>query len=271
MKPEKIMESDVLDIIFENRNKEYGAYELRRNYNTRIGKALGITAMVVVAFGLMQSFKVPVKKGKITDLIIEADVRIADVKPEEEKKPKEEHKTKTIDQPVQYKQFQYTAPLITENPPMPVATNDDLEHAMIGKSTSDGQDTGEELPTPPSNGNSLTGETKVVEAVPEVPITIAEVMPQYPGGRDALIKFMQKNLRQPDDFEEGQKMTVVAKFVVDAEGNIVDIDITKNGRKDLDAEVIRVIKKMPNWVPGMQNGRKVAVYFQVPVTFVAAE
>ena len=96
-------------------------------------------------------------------------------------------------------------------------------------------------------------------------------MPQLPGGMEAFIKFLKKNLREPSDLEEAQKLVVVAKFVVDAQGNIVDINIAKNGRDDLDAEVLRVIRKMPKWKPGMQNGRNVSVYFNLPVTFVAAD
>ena len=96
-------------------------------------------------------------------------------------------------------------------------------------------------------------------------------MPEFPGGQAAFIKFLQRNLNQPSDFEEGEKVTVIAKFVVNAEGNIVDIDIIKNGRSDLDQEVIRVIKKMPRWKAGMQNGRAVPVYYKVPITFVSPD
>jgi protein TonB len=96
-------------------------------------------------------------------------------------------------------------------------------------------------------------------------------MPEFPGGKEALIRFLQKNLQQPNDFEEGQKVTVIASFVVDKDGSITGINITQHGRNDLDNEVVRVIKKMPRWKPGLQNGRSVAVYYKVPVTFVSTE
>ena len=82
---------------------------------------------------------------------------------------------------------------------------------------------------------------------------------------------MQRNLKQPNDMEEAQKLVVVAEFVVDREGNISDLKIIQHARADLDAEVLRVIKKMPAWKPGMQNGRKVPVFCKLPVTFVASE
>jgi protein TonB len=96
-------------------------------------------------------------------------------------------------------------------------------------------------------------------------------MPQFPGGMEAFLKFMQRNLKQPEDFDEGQKMVVLASFVVDAGGNIVNIAIDQKARPDLDAEVLRVIKKMPVWEPGMQNGRKVPVFYKLPVTFIAGD
>lgn len=275
MKPEKILESNVLDIIFENRNKAYGAYELRSHYNRRIGKAICLTTMVVVAFALMQSFKVPQKKGRIIDLEIGSQVTLADIpKPKpDEIKPKEVVKVKSANQPEQYKEKQFTTLLIEDNPIVPVASITDLDEAIIGSSnTLEGKNPADVLTAPTSIGNDNMGEAKKIEDDhSNLPIRIAEIMPQFPGGQEAFIRFMQKNLRQPDDFDEGQRLTVIAKFIVDAEGNIVDIDIAQNGRKDLDAEVVRVIKKMPRWNPGIQNGRKVSVYFKVPVTFVAPE
>jgi protein TonB len=280
MKPEKILESDMLDIIFENRNKEYGAYELRKNYNSRAMKALGITALIAVMFGVMQGFKTPGKKGTITDLVLKGEVILADIdKPKKEKekeeqpkeKEKEPVKEKKVDQPMDFKVLPNTVPDIVKDNLVtdPIPTNVDLDNNGIGKKYKDGKTggPGEE----PSDGKDKTGETSETLVEPSGPVTIAEFMPQFPGGKDAFLKFMQKHLRQPDDLEDGQKVVVIAKFVVNTEGEIVDIDITQNGRKDLDEEVIRVIKKMPRWVPGTQNGRKVSVYYKVPVTFVAQE
>lgn len=277
MKPEKILQSDVLDIIFENRNKDYGAYELRKHYNNRIGKAMGITILIVVTFGLMQSFKVPKKIVKIEteEIFLAAD--IPTIK-KDEPKPREEVKVKAIKQPP-IESVQLTPPRIvpTVEPIKSMATINDLEDKKIDTKDGVGQKIPVGIVTPPSSPGGGTGDGldkpdgNGTEEVSAAPLKIAEFMPQFPGGHDAFIKFMQRNLRQPDDFEDGQKMTITARFVVNVEGEIVDIDITQNGRKDLDAEVIRVIKKMPRWTPGMQNGRKVSVYYKVPVTFVAPE
>jgi protein TonB len=276
MKPEKILESDVLDIIFENRNKEYGAYELRKNYNKRAVKALGITALVVVAFGFMQSFKVPKKTGRFLAEgpivnIAELPTQKVEEKVKEEPKEKEAAKEKTVNQPKAYAVEPFTPPLIVqENDIEPPPTNESLDNKAIGDKRKPGElgNPGDNI-TAPSGGNDKVGGTSIVPAAPAGPIYTAEVMPEFPGGKDAFLKFMQRNLQQPDDLEEGQKLVVIAKFVVNEQGEIVDIDISQNGRKDLDAEVMRVIKKMPRWKPGVQNGRNVSVYYKVPVTFVA--
>ena len=84
-------------------------------------------------------------------------------------------------------------------------------------------------------------------------------------------KFMIRNLKQPDDLQEGEKIIVMASFVVNKNGEIEKIKITNTGRTDLNKEVQRVINKMPLWKPGIQNGNAVAVYFNLPVTFMSGE
>ena len=96
-------------------------------------------------------------------------------------------------------------------------------------------------------------------------------MPEYPGGIEALKKFMLKNLRQPDDLQPGEKILVMASFVVNKNGQIEQVKIINGGRTDLNKEVQRVINKMPFWKPGLQNGNTVAVYFNLPVTFISTE
>lgn len=123
----------------------------------------------------------------------------------------------------------------------------------------------------PTNGNAKETIEPVVVTESNTPLVIAEFMPEFPGGKGALVKFLQNNLRQPTDFEDGEKVTVIASFVVNKEGEITGVKITQKGRSDLDGEVTRVINKMPRWKPGSQNGRSVAVYYRIPVTFVAAE
>jgi protein TonB len=82
---------------------------------------------------------------------------------------------------------------------------------------------------------------------------------------------MQRNLVQPDDLEAGEKVVVMVRFVVEKDGTIAAATLLNSGRKDLDENVLRTVQKMPKWVPGMQHGNRVAVYFKLPVTFLAQE
>ena len=96
-------------------------------------------------------------------------------------------------------------------------------------------------------------------------------MPAFPGGVNALVKFILKNIHQPDDLQAGESIKVIASFVVSKTGGIENIKIISSGRPDLDKEVTRIINKMPLWKPGLQNGKPVSVYFNLPVTFKSAD
>jgi periplasmic protein TonB len=95
----------------------------------------------------------------------------------------------------------------------------------------------------------------------------SEIMPEYPGGPEALKRFLLKNLRFDfEDQEPGTRIEIRCRFVVDKEGKVTGIEIVKSaGRSEYDKEVTRVVTKMPAWKPGIQNGRTVSVYFTLPV------
>ena len=267
MKPELILQSDVLDILFENKNKIYGAYELRRHYNSRLTKSLMGTLGIVLVFAGLQSYKVPHRKGTVgftvSDTITLADAPIIPEPPKPQEKQIPKPKASEV----------YNVPEIVTDDKVKdtIATMDDLVNKQISNHRVQGEDVG--VDEVPDKGPGLVPATEPTAAKEEV-ISIlnkAEFMPEFPGGLEALKKFMQRNLREPDYMEEDKKLVVIAQFVVDLEGNIRDMNIIQHARPDLDNEVLRVIRMMPRWKPGMQNGRKVEVFFKLPVTFIAAE
>ena len=275
MKPENILQSDVIDIIFENKNKEYGAYELRKQYGRRMNKSIGITALIVLVFALSQSFKVPKRTGSVVLESIDSLKFTQVILPKDEPKVKQQEPEKLV-QKKNAATASYIKPIVVpdELANKPISTIDKIETSIISGQETEGEAVTTEVgitKDKPTEGKGNVATEPVEEEVSNAPLNIAEFMPEFPGGQAAFIKFLQRNLNQPSDFEEGEKVTVIAKFVVNAEGNIVDIDIIKNGRSDLDQEVIRVIKKMPRWKAGMQNGRAVPVYYKVPITFVSAD
>ena len=276
MKAEQIMQSDLLDIIFENKNKDYGAYALRKNYNRRLYKAMGITAAGVSAFILLVSFTDKKEQEKV-NFIVRNEVILENIpqKKTEKVKPKDEKKlAKSIKK--QVKQVAQSNPEITDkkvDDKDKVKKDEDLIGKIIGPiDIPDGTDDGTFIkPIDTRNFDTVASKGIIVKPVDkDIIFNAVEEMPQFPGGSEALKKFMLKHLRQPDDLEEGDKIVVRAHFVVNAEGEIVNVKISQNGRNDLDKEVLRVVNKMPKWKPGIQNGNKVSVYYSLPVTFISS-
>ncbi|HLK29414.1 MAG TPA: TonB family protein [Puia sp.] len=265
MKPEMILQADVLDIIFDNRNKEYGAYELRSHYNRRLKKAMLIIFSSLSIFVFIFYWLNNISHGKIVRAISSLNDTVSLVQVDLVQPP--------IPQPqIQHHQvatFQNTRCLIVPdraatNPP---PTVDQLDVNKIGIETKPG-DLSVDIVQPSSEGN---GKTNVTEAPPaaekDVVIEHPDFMPQFPGGQDALIRFLLKNLRMPASAEAGTKIATLVRFIVDKDGKVTGVEFEKSGGNDFDNEVMRVMKKMPLWKPGMQSGKNVAVYFKLPVIF----
>ena len=272
MLPEKILNSSFLDLLFENKNKAYGAYELRKNYNKRMLQSIAFTMLVVLVFGLFQSFKIP---KKTASLIFEnlGDIALVDYTiPKDVPKPLQ----KAAEKKIQNKNLATAATAPPEIVPDKKANNNMSTIDKILNSLAAGKESkGDTITTDigftkdkPLKGNE--NGTRISDTIDETNgiLEKSEIMPEFPGGLSAFIKYLQRNLQQPSDFEQGQKIVVVAQFVIATSGEIEGIEIIQSGRDDLDHEVLRVIGKMPHWKPGMQNGRAVSVYFKVPITFV---
>ncbi|HEX6915006.1 MAG TPA: TonB family protein [Chitinophagaceae bacterium] len=268
MKPETILHSDMLDIVFENRNKAYGAYALRRNYNQRLFQALGATTLLVAGFAILQfvhpepkqlSGGIDLGDFKLRTVVIENDKPIVQPKPIE--KPEEKKIRTETNAP----------PVITKTEETTVAEQAVLDRSNIGTTRSEGEDAPEASTggagNPPANtgtGNAIPAPAPVVGETG--PLTHAAVMPAFNGN---LIQYLLRNIRQPNDLDEGERIVVRVRFVVNADGEISNAEVIQSGRTDLDQEVLRVVKKMPRWKPGVQDGVNVPVYFNLPVTFVS--
>lgn len=272
MNADKIIQSDVLDIIFENKNKDYGAYHLRKNYNKRLLQSIGVTCLFVMAIVLLQNMK-PKKQNLV--VLNPDNTRLIEVDLPKDQ-PKEPIKKPQQTRP-QVATLNATAPVIFADPEVKdtIADNIALASSTLGTTnkTGDTNTTIDVDPGSPTTGDGDGVVEKLVEPVfDDVSVRDwAQVLPEFPGGMAALQKFMLKNLRQPDDIEAGQRIVVRVKFVVNKDGDISDIEIVQSGRSDLDAEVIRVVKKMPKWKAGLQNGKAVPVFFNMPVSFVNNE
>jgi protein TonB len=267
-----IMQTDFLNsekwlaLVFEGRNKEYGAYAQREDSSNRHLKAMLI--ITIVALGLIFLPKVitsvlPAQEPvKITDSVTPIDLTPEQpvVRPVEVPPPT----IKVIDA------IKFTTPVITTDDKV---VNDDLapsqdvlinSNAAISIATVttgnlDGVD-----PADLRDRNAIVGTSTSENTIPYH----VEVMPTFPGGTAALMKWLQENMIYPAVAQElNIQGRVNLRFVVTADGSIDDVVVIKGLDPSCDKEAMRVVKKMPKWLPGKQNGNAVPVYFSLPVTF----
>jgi len=261
------------DIVFEGRNKAYGAYAMRQTSAKRHLMAFGSIVILTAMVSLVPSFLDAINtqkqrnEGYSTSVTLSNDPNLA--KPEEEiiVPP-------TVAPPVPIvNSVQYTPPAIVDdaevNPENEMRNQEDLRdsNARISTDThvsdnTEGVDPGE---LRRSEQAAITG-TPVI--LPETPIDFAQEMPQYPGGNAEMMKYLKNNMKYPTIAAEvGIQGKVILRFVVGKDGKISDVKVVKGIDPSCDNEAMRVVKAMQPWIPGRQNGNPVAVYFTLPVTF----
>jgi periplasmic protein TonB len=264
MKPEMILQADLLDIIFENRNKEYGAYVLRREYNKRLFKSMGGMLIILLGGFLLMNMNLH-EPGNNSSVIWVTDTVVLKHFPENPPPP-----------PPPAMQAAKPVAQVKNPPPVIVPdhqvrdtlkTIDDIARAVIGNQDIPGPpaDSFFTVNPGPSGGSDKYQEPPVVQA--PLVLNEADVMPEFPGGIAGWQRFLQKTLRFPGEPEEALQITVVVKFVVNEDGSLTDMEIVSSGGKDFDQEVLRVMKKSPKWVAGSDKGRKVKIYRKQPVVF----
>ena len=275
MKTDAILNADLLDIIFENRNKEYGAYSLRKFYNNRLYKALGLTfSFVAVLLALSFVAKKDIVKIPYIEIEIGAlPPPVADIPiPEKPTKKVAPQKTATtlLKPPTQI--FTNNITITTDDK---ASTIKDLkDDVQIGTEDVKGKSGAPILVTPIlSDASFTTGNVEPIKPSVDknTASDVAEVMPLYPGGMDALKKFLERNLKTPQDLEEGQHVIVKIRFIVGYDGTLKGFETIQDGGTAFNNEVVRVLKKMPQWIPGKTNGENVSVYFTIPVNFQSME
>lgn len=275
MEANKILQSDTLDILFENRNKEYGAYELRRQYHSRLTVALLITGGLGLIF-FMSSFLYKPQEEQPKQ--IARAVELTSIPPEE--KLIEPEKVKPVEtQPVRTEP--YMIPKVVPNDQVPEdqkpPTMDQLDSALIGTDHVDGAvPTGNEPPVKEAISSGVVEAPTTKE--PEILIDV-QIQAEFPGGNKAWSDYISRAVSKSMDelVDDGKNGTVVAQFVVDTEGNVSDVKVlgcndatVANciGTQSKLAEIaIAAIKRGPKWKPAEQNGRKVKAYRRQPITF----
>ena len=273
METNKILSADFLDILFEGKNKEYGAYDLRKTYNKRITIAVVITLLVCLAVGV--AFAVSKLQGpdKQAQVVIQ-DVDLENIKEQPKPEPPPPPPPPKIEPPkIEIKQF--TPPKIVKDEEVkePPPEQEKLEDTKIGTINQEGIKSDVVAPPVEAQGTGVVEAPKVVEDYDKI-FTVVERKATFPGGLDGWTKYLQRNLRQDTPTDNGApagNYTVVVSFIVDKTGAISDVKSQNDPGYGTAAEAVRVIQRGPAWTPAEQNGHKVTYRASQAVTFQVVE
>jgi protein TonB len=272
MDANKILGADIIDILFEGKNKEYGAYDLRKTYNRRLVKAIGGTG---IAIGLLflGYFVSNANGGTKKQLAYTTDVDL--------------ERVKIIDPPAvipppvrippRVATVQFTPPRVVKDeevkPDEKPPEQDKLDDTKIGTVNQEGlKDDG--ITAPPADaGKGIVEGPKKDETDYDKTFYKVEIESTYPTGMPGWARYLGKNFHYPDDaLNNGIEGVVVVRFIVDKDGNVSDVEaVSGPASGGLREEAVRVIQKSGKWTPAEQNGRKVKSYKSQPVVFKIGE
>ena len=269
-----LYKTEWLDLVFDDRNKAYGAYDLRRHYADNINKAMaiafGICLVASSAVYIISNNKPvkPVYSGLVVTIPIIPPPNIQI--PKKADVPK--IKTPVKPQPT-VKAIQDLPPVVVANElaKEPVKTSD-LDKAVIGPTTVKGVDAGLGGNAPEAVSSGGNGGTAPMDDNSVHPFKGLEVMPEPMDGFAAFGKFLGKNLRFPGQAQDaGVSGRVILTFVIEKNGEITNISIDKPAGYGFDQEAMRVLKLAKAWKPGIQNGQPVRVRYSIPINFKLPE
>jgi protein TonB len=248
------------EMLFEKRNKDYGAYAIRNAYNDTVVKSLVMVASTLLLFiGSAYAYNsFGVEKPVAEEKQLEYTQRVVTICPIETVKPLTE---KAVYTP----KTAAIATVIMDDAPEDPEKKDLLVSLIPSEGTQ-----GDTLPGEPIviGGTGGGGLPPIPEDKPLEPVLIADTMPEYIGGTKAMVDFLSRNIVYPELPKlMGVEGTVYVNFVVDAKGNVVKCKIVKGIDKDCNEEALRVVAKMPAWKPGKNGKMAVPVMFNLPIRF----
>lgn len=271
----KIQSADILDIIFDGRNKEYGAYELRKSYNKRMTKALVGTVLILLLAVLGNILANTV--GKESKELIVQDVSLENVQQEEKKPEPPPPPPPPKQEPPKVEITKFTPPKIVKDEEVKeedeIKEVEKLEDTKIGTINQEGaKDEGIVAP-PVESGTGVVEAPKKEEDYDKI-FTVVQIPAEFPGGLPAWAKYLERNLNRDLPVENGAppgKYTVVVSFIVAKDGVISDVVAENDPGYGTKAEAVRVITRGPKWKPAVQNGRNVIYRHKQSITFMVSE
>ena len=269
-----LIDNGWVDLVFEGKNQAYGAYQLRKNTGVRNLKAIITMFAIFAIIAAIVIAKVSIENYIASqNAAIEADVELQSLAEKKEAKveKKDEPEVEKIEVERVKSSVAFTVPEIKKD--------NEVKEDQEMKSQEELQETNTAIGAFNVEGNDETAgevlKAKEVIAEPEPPkveetkvFDVVEQMPSFPGGQGALMQWLASNIKYPVVAEEnGVQGRVVCTFVVERDGSITDVKVVRGVDPSLDKEAVRVLKQMPSWIPGKQNGSAVRVKYTVPVTF----
>ena len=269
-----LISRDWTEMVFEGRNKEYGAYRLRKNAGKRnLYSLITIFIAALAIWGGISLVKFVESRTKTVAQTSVAELSALN-QPKKKAEVKQQQKVK-LEQPEKVVErvkssVKFTAPVIKKDnevkPEDELKTQDELMNTKtaIGALDVKGNDD--------ANGEVLKLKEAVAQPEPKPEVEkvfdVVEQMPSFPGGPSALMEWLSNNVKYPVVAQEnGVQGRVVVSFVVERDGSITDVKVVRGVDPSLDKEASRVVRAMPRWIPGKQNGSAVRVKYNVPVAF----
>ena len=269
MESNKILNADILDIIFEGRNKEYGAYELRKTYNSRLrNSVIGMISLCLLIF-LSAFLAARVNSGKPAPMIVQ-DVQLENVN-QDKKPPPPPPPPPPKPPPPKVEITKFTPPKIVKDVEVkePPPEQEKLADTKIGTINQEG-DKSDVVAPPPDQGTGVVAAPKVDEDYDKEFKTV-QIEAKFNGDWS---KYLQRNLNAEVPTENGAPAgdySVVVSFLVDKDGNISEVQALNDPGYGTAAEAVRAIQRGPKWIPAIQNGRNVIYRQKQKITFHVEE
>lgn len=270
-----LISGDWTELVFAGRNQSYGAYKLRKGTGKRnVISIIAVVVLVVLCWVGLAIKKVADAEAKrraaMTEVVelskLEQPKKKAEVKQQKKVQVEPERVVERVKSSIKF-----TAPVIKKDnevkPEDELKTQEDLmaSKTAIGAIDVKGNDD--------KGGEVLKLKEAVAQPEPKPEVEskvfdVVEQMPSFPGGPSALMKYLSEEVKYPVIAQENNVQgRVVVSFVVERDGSITDVRVVRSVDPLLDKEASRVVKKMPRWIPGKQNGSAVRVKYNVPVSF----
>ena len=268
-----------VDLVFAQKNKEYGAYQLRKGTSGRNIKALLILVIAALLVGGFLAWKVIEQKNAEERAAYMEAMELAKLQEQAKKREKKEEPIKPKVEPkkeipVARETQKFTAPVIKKDELVKeenqVKQMDKLDD-KVAVGAEDKEGVKDRTVEAVRNDIAVAAPPPPPAPKPEVSnkvFDVVEEMPSFPGGNGALQSYLASNLKYPVVAQEnGVQGRVTVGFVVERDGSVTDVKVVRSVDPSLDREAVRVVKSMPKWTPGKQNGATVRVKYNVPVVF----